>query len=148
GTTKALWDECAAVGMPRAVVITKLDHPRADYDTALAEARAAFGDKVLPLYLPVNGDGPTGLLGLLSHKHFDYSGGRRTESEISAEHAGRVETARSTLIEAIIEESEDETLMDRYLGGELLDFKALVDDLETAVARASFYPVLPVGTAS
>src|SRR3954449_5579508 len=28
--TKALWRECAEVGMPRSVVITKLDHARAD----------------------------------------------------------------------------------------------------------------------
>ena len=30
--TLALWRECADVGMPRAVVITKLDQARADYD--------------------------------------------------------------------------------------------------------------------
>src|ERR1700754_1466229 len=28
--TKTLWRECASVGMPRAVAITRLDHPRAD----------------------------------------------------------------------------------------------------------------------
>ena len=51
--------------------------------------------------------------------------------------------ARSALIEAIIQESEDETLMDRYLAGEEIDVKVLIDDLEKAVARGSFYPVLP-----
>src|SRR6201988_1886633 len=49
--TKSLWLECAQVGMPRAVVITKLDHARANYESALAAAQQAFGDKVLPLYL-------------------------------------------------------------------------------------------------
>ena len=39
--------------MPRAVVVTKLDHARADYDGGAAQAQAAFGDKVLPLYLPI-----------------------------------------------------------------------------------------------
>ncbi|MGI8676044.1 MAG: GTP-binding protein, partial [Nocardioidaceae bacterium] len=28
GATRALWQECASVGMPRAVAISKLDHPR------------------------------------------------------------------------------------------------------------------------
>ena len=37
--TKALWRECATVGMPRVVVITKLDHARADYDGVVAQAR-------------------------------------------------------------------------------------------------------------
>ena len=31
-TTVQLWEECAAVGLPRAVVITQLDRPRADVD--------------------------------------------------------------------------------------------------------------------
>jgi len=40
--TRALWQECSAVGMPRAVVITKLDHARAEYDNTLAAAQDAF----------------------------------------------------------------------------------------------------------
>ena len=50
---------------------------------------------------------------------------------------------RGTLIEGIIEESEDETLMERYLGGEDIDQAVLIEDLEKAVARASFFPVIP-----
>ena len=34
-TTVQLWEECAAVGMPRAVVITQLDRARADVDEAV-----------------------------------------------------------------------------------------------------------------
>jgi len=49
---------------------------------------------------------------------------------------------RDELIEGIITESEDETLMDRYLSGEEIDPKVLIEDLEKAVARGSFYPVL------
>ena len=33
--------------------------------------------------------------------------------------------------------------MDRYLDGEDLDVDALIDDLETAVNRGSFHPVIP-----
>ena len=54
GLTRMLWEECAAVGMPRAVVITKIDHQRADFDAALAACRDAFGEAVAPLYLPVS----------------------------------------------------------------------------------------------
>jgi len=69
GVTRLLWDECAAVGMPRAVVITKIDHQRADFATVLSECQGAFGEGVLPLYLPVAAAGRTGasgLIGLLS----------------------------------------------------------------------------------
>ena len=34
-STRQLWRECAAVEMPRAVVVTKLDHARADFDATL-----------------------------------------------------------------------------------------------------------------
>jgi len=36
--TRHLWRECSAVGMPRAVVVSKLDHPRADYAGVLGAA--------------------------------------------------------------------------------------------------------------
>jgi elongation factor G len=126
--TKTLWRECADVGMPRAVVITKLDQARADYDGVLAQAQTAFGDKVMPLYVPErSSDGEvTSLTGLLN------SGD------------GAYDELRGSLIEGVIEESEDETLMDRYLGGEEISSEVLTDDLETAVARATFFPVVPV----
>ncbi len=125
--TRTLWRECAEVGMPRAVVITKLDQARADYDGVLQQAQAAFGDKVMPLYLPVRtGEEVTSLAGLLS----------------PSEHAD--DDQRGTLIEAVIEESEDETLMDRYLEGEEIAEDVLVADLERAVAKGTFFPVVPV----
>lgn len=126
--TRSLWRECAAVGMPRVVVITKLDQARADYEGVLRQAQDAFGDKVLPLYVPIrSGSDVTGLTGLLA-------------PTAEAEETG----LRGDLIEAVIEESEDETLMERYVGGEEVDEKVLLDDLERAVARATFHPVVPV----
>jgi elongation factor G len=144
GLTKMLWEECAIAGTPRAVVITKIDHQRGDFDEALAACRAAFGDSVAPLYLPVTDGqgGVRGLLGLLSERFYDYSGGSREDTDPEPPDADRMAEARSSLIEAIIQESEDETLMDRYLSDEEIDIKVLIEDLEKAVARGSFYPVL------
>ena len=148
GLTRMLWEECAAVGTPRAVIVTKIDHQRGDFDEALAACRSAFGDSVAPLYLPV-GDGQggvRGLIGLLSQRFHDYSSGSRAETGIEPADADRTEAARSSLIEAIIQESEDESLMDSYLSGEQIEVKGLIEDLEKAVARGSFYPVLAVAT--
>jgi elongation factor G len=150
GLTRMLWEECARVGMPRAVVITKIDHQRADFDAALAACRDAFGESVAPLYLPVSdgeGSGAHGLIGLLSQKLFDYSGSDRAEAAVPAEYADQTELLRGELIEGIIQESEDESLMERYLSGEQIDPKVLIEDLEKAVARGSFYPVLTVSAA-
>ncbi len=138
--TKSLWQECSQVGMPRAVVITKLDHARANYAEALAAAQIAFGDKVLPLYLPTS----DGLIGLLSQTQYAYANGTRCETAPGASDADRIEEARGSLIEGIIEESEDGSLMERYLGGEQIDESILIEDLAKAVARGSFFPVIPV----
>jgi elongation factor G len=150
GATRMLWEECAAVAMPRAVVITKLDKDRADFDEAVAICQRVFGDGVLPLYLPMAAEdgSPAAVIGLLSQRIYDYSSGTRVERAPDAEHLPLIESARNALIEAIIAESEDESLMDRYLNGEDIDPKVLIDDLETAVARASFYPVLATAAPS
>jgi elongation factor G len=141
--TVALWEECAALGTPRAVVITKLDAPRADYPATVAACQRVFGgddgQAVLPLHVL---DGEAALIGLLSRTRYDYSAGF-PPVEVQAGDAD-IEEARGALIESIINGSEDETLLDRYLSGEDLGLEVLIDDLETAVARATFYPVLPV----
>jgi len=144
GATRALWQECQEVGMPRAVVITKLDHPRADYARTLAAAQLAFGDKVMPLYLPVEG----GLLGLITQTRYGYGPDGRTLRGPDGRDAEQIAALRAALIEAVIEESEDETLMDRYLAGERIDESVLIADLERAVARGSFFPVIPVCAAT
>ena len=104
---------------------TKLDHARADYDGVLAQAQAAFGDKVLPLYLPT-----------------------ATTAEVTALRgclAGDLDerTARP-LIEGIIEESEDESLMDRYLGGEEITEDVLSPTSRRRSRAPPFFPVIPV----
>jgi elongation factor G len=123
--TRALWRECAEVSLPRVVVVSKLDHARADYDGVVAQAADVLGGTVLPVYLRE----ADRLVGLISGDHGH------------AEH-------RAALIEGIIEESEDETLMERYVAGEDVDAKLLVEDLERAVARGSFHPVVPVDSST
>jgi elongation factor G len=129
-TTVALWEECAAVGLSRAVVITQLDRARADVDEAVRLCRQQLGEGVYPMHVLDRGpDGAVrGLVSLL-------------EPHVDSPEADRL---RGELIEGIIGESEDETLMERYLAGDELVVADLVADLETAVARGHFHPVLCV----
>ena len=82
GATRALWDECESVGMPRCVVISKLNHARADYPGVLAQAQQAFGDKVVPLYVPESHPGSDidDLVALLSQTVSDYSSATRPQA--------------------------------------------------------------------
>ncbi|MFD3540755.1 elongation factor G-like protein EF-G2 [Streptomyces sp. NPDC058662] len=159
GATRMVWDECEAVGMPRAIVVTHLEAARADYTQMATVCGEVFGaddpDRVVPLYLPLHGPaGPdghapvTGLLGLLSQRVHTYASGSRVERDPDPAELALISGARSRLIEGIIAQSEDEGLMDRYLGGEDIDLKTLVDDLERAVARGTFHPVLMAAPAA
>lgn len=136
--TRAIWQECARVRMPRAVVLSRLDQHRADPAAALEACREAFGAGVLPLHLPLRGPdgGTTGLVGVLTGTVSGTGAARDCERE------------RAELIEAIIAESEDESLMDRYVAGERIEEPVLIRDLETAVSRGGLHPVLPVCAAT
>src|SRR6478752_850022 len=146
GATRILWQECADVGMPRAVVVTHIDQPRGDFAAAVENCQLVFGDGVHPLYLPIDpdasADAPTALIGLLSRTVFDTGTGARVARPADDDEADAIAGQRESLIEAVITESEDDGLLDRYLGGEEVGFDTVVDDLETAVARGAFHPVL------
>jgi len=153
GATRAVWDECEAAGMPRAIVLTHLDAARADFDEMVHACAQFLGDgaaeAILPLHLPVHGsagaDGHrpvTGLIDLLSNRVIDYSRGEPVPCEPTEEQSRSAAQGRSRLIEAVIAGSEDESLMERYLEGAEIDPDLLTADLERAVARAGFHPVL------
>lgn len=139
--TRMLWRECDAIGIPRAVAVTQLELARADWSSVVAECSRVFGDAV-PLGLPVlEGGTLSGVLDLLQQVRHDESG---EQHDLSDEQAEVVAEHRGALIEAIIETSEDETLLDRYLSGEELELDGLRADLSAAVATARFFPIVPV----
>ncbi|MGZ4598864.1 MAG: elongation factor G-like protein EF-G2 [Oryzihumus sp.] len=148
GATMLLWEECAAVGMPRAIAVSRLDANRADFEDTLATCQRVLGEGVMPLYLPLTGgDGTvTGNIGLLTQQVHDVSSGARRAREASEAERTAIDPRRSELIEAIIQESEDDTLLDRYLAGEQVELDTVISDLLTAVSRGSFYPVVPLST--
>src|SRR5918993_3775256 len=49
--TVQLWEECAAVGMPRAVVVTQLAKARADVEDAVRLCQMLLGEGVFPMHM-------------------------------------------------------------------------------------------------
>ncbi|HET6668231.1 MAG TPA: GTP-binding protein, partial [Intrasporangium sp.] len=126
-----LWRECSAVGMPRAVVVTHLDQPRADFAATVDTCRRIFGDAQATHWPVLEGGQQSGVVGLITGSDDDLG----TDEHQDARHA---------LIESVIEESEDVTLLDRYLEGEQIETSAILADLRTAIVRGTFFPILPV----
>jgi len=147
-TAQVLWAECRKVGMPRAVVVTKLDTEHADYYSAVESVRAAFGEGVHPAYIPLRAAGGEiiGNLSLLTRRTHDYSSGTRVARAATPEEAELIENYRSDYVESIITESEDEALMESYFNGDELPTEAVVADLMKAMYHGAFHPVIPVMT--
>jgi elongation factor G len=141
--TRMLWRECDVLGMPRAVAVTRLEQARADFDATVDACQRAFGD-AQPLALPLIEDGAVvGLLNLLRRTVTDHTGGSAKDRDPSPDEAELIDAQRGDLIESVIEESEDEGLLERYLGGEEVDVDSVSEDLRLAIATAKFFPIIP-----
>lgn len=139
--TRLLWRECDAIGMPRAVAVTRLEQARADFDATVAACRLTFGDAE-PLALPLVVDGEVrGLQNLLRRTVTE--GAPAQDRQPTQQEAAAIDEQRGGLLESIIEESEDEGLLERYLEGEDLDVETISVDLRAAVATGRFFPVIP-----
>jgi len=117
--TRRTWQIACDYGMPRAILITKIDSEGADYDKALAQVREAFGKNCVPLMSPVDpGPNVSGVTDLLT-----------SEAE-----------GREALIEAIAE--TDDALMEKYLDDQALSDEEVARAFVQAVAAGSVIPVL------
>ncbi|HYT26386.1 MAG TPA: GTP-binding protein, partial [Actinomycetota bacterium] len=142
--TEVVWTMAEELGLPRAFFINKLDRDRASFARTLDAIQGTFGKGCPPLYLPIGEEHELGgLVGLLSGRAFTCGAdGRRVEGDVPGGLADAAEELRSQLIEAVIQEAEDEELMERYLGGETIAPADLIPDLEQAVAAGRLFPVL------
>lgn len=146
GATRRVWNECAAVGTPRAIVVTDVDEENSDFDATVAELKDAFGSGVHPLYLPYQAKDPktAALISVTRGKIMHGFGPNATFADLPEDEVDHVEELRGALLEDVITESGAESLMDRYLEGEEFNFEAIAEELAIATTRAQFFPVLPM----
>ncbi|WP_030553658.1 elongation factor G-like protein EF-G2 [Kitasatospora aureofaciens] len=132
--TRALWRECAAEGIPRAIAVAKLDLARTGFDDILTTCHDAFElgpDTLRPLFLPVLHDGhPDGSVDLLTGDTY----GDATPLPDTG-------PAHDSLVEAI--SGQDDTLMERYLSGDPLDTDALEAGMRREVLSCALHPAVP-----
>ena len=84
-----------------------------------------------------------GAINLLRRSVTDYRSGEPMSREPDETEAAIIEEHWDPLIESIIEESEDETLLDRHLSGEPIDLDIVLPDLRAAIATGRFFPIIP-----
>jgi len=144
GTVRA-WRLAARRRLPRLIFVNKLDREHADFQSTLDQLQEAFGSGVAPLELPIGTEASfTGVVDLLTDTAVVYE--RAGASPVGREAAipedlGELEhRVREALVEGIV--VAEDTLMERYLEGDVPDAKELEAALATGVADATVFPVL------
>jgi len=140
--TEKVWAEAETLGLPRLVVINRLDRERASLDRALASVREACSRIVTPVQLPLGEEKNfRGVVDLVSMKAYLYKADGSnsvTESAVPGDVADAAASARETLIEMVAE--ADDKLMERFFEAGTLTQEELVGGLRTAVLAGKIAP--------
>ena len=139
-----LWQMAGEEGLARAIVITKLDRERADFDATLQQLKELFGKSVAPLHVPIGSEADfMGIAEVVTEHAFTYDGthalGR--EGELPPGLQARVHEVHAALVEAVVE--SDDELLERYLEhGEEPSPPQLIAAFHAAIVEGSAFPVL------
>ena len=137
--TELVWNFAEEQGLPRMVVVNKMNRENANLDRTLGALREAFGQNFVPVHLPIGAEGEfTGVVDLVKMQALMGPEGKSTE--IPANVAGQAEEVRVPLIEAAAE-ADDELIM-KYLEGEELTEEEIQQGLRAAVLAGKAIPVL------
>src|SRR6187402_3299508 len=108
--TEKAWSAADELGLPRIVVVNRLDRDRASLERTLDSVRQTLGRTIIPVQLPI-GDAKsfTGIVDLVTMKAYTFAGdgsGKMTEGAVPANMADAAAAARETLIEMVAEADE------------------------------------------
>jgi elongation factor G len=139
--TEAAWRLASELGLPRLVLVNKLDRERASFDRTLAQLRDTFGAGIAPLELPVGEESNfRGIADLLTDTAIFYENGSSHTGPIPEELTDLEHQVREQLVEGIV--VGDDSLMERYLEGEVPSTGELEATLATGVADGVVFPVV------
>jgi len=141
--TEKVWSAIEAAGLPRLLVVTKMERERADFDKVVGDVREILKVKPLVLQVPIGKESAfRGVVDLFAMKAvtFDGDGKNAARTDIPADLKDDANGRREVLIEDLAE--VDDGLMERYLEGEELGTDELANALRQGIRQRVFMPVL------
>ena len=142
--TEKVWEVCDQLHLPRVLFVSLMDKDHADFERVFADVRAHLTPKVVPVEIPI-GDGHDfhGIINLFSgHCHYYKKGTKTGEYEvvpIPPEYEARFREYSERLTEAVA--STDDTLIERYLGGEEIPRSEFIAAVKTAMLQGQVVPL-------
>jgi elongation factor G len=142
--TEKLWAEAASLGLPRLVVVNRLERDRASLDRTLESLRRDCAREITPIQLPLGEERAfTGVVDLVRMKALTFAAdgsGTVTEGDIPAALVDRANQAREQLIESVAE--ADDKLMEVFFAEGTLTQEQLVTGLRAATVAGRLFPLV------
>lgn len=137
--TEQVWSYAEEIGMPRLVVINKMDRENASFSRTVEAVQNKFGRKCVPIQMAIGEHNSfSGVVDLLTMK--SYTGTESTEGAVPDDLQTEAELLREQMVEAAAE--ADDALIEKYLGGEELTLEELTGGLHQAVVTGKIIPIL------
>jgi elongation factor G len=142
--TEKVWSTAAALELPRAIYLSKMDRERADFTKAVEDVRKNLSPSAVPVQVPIGHEaGFTGVVDLVRMRALRFTpdgNGKPTEEDIPAAVRDAAESQRAALVEVVAE--ADDRLLEKYLeSGELSDAEVR-DGLIRGIRDQKLFPIL------
>ena len=145
--TGVAWNYAQDLGLPRMILVNKVDRENASFRRTLDQMREMWGKAVAPLALPLGREHEfRGIISVIDDEALEYDDkGKSTHAEIPDERKARLDEVRTDLLDSVAETSDE--LLERYLEGGDITRDEIVAAIHTGVDDATMFPVM-VGSAT
>jgi elongation factor G len=143
GTTR-MFNEALERKDPVLFVISMMDKEHASFDGSFEAIKTDLTSRVIPVEVPI-GEGAEfhGILNLFDRKAHLFKRGTRSgeyeEADVPAENQAQFDYYYEQLIEGIA--ATDDTLLEKYLGGEPIDRGDALNAMKEAMKRQELFPL-------
>lgn len=143
--SETVWRQADRYGVPRICFVNKMDRIGSNFFRCVDMIRDRLGAKPVPLQLPIGQEDKfEGVIDLVRGIAITFDkaskGQEFVEGPVPADLQELYETKRFEMIEAVAE--EDESLLEKYLGGEELTIDEILSCIRKATIRRSIVPVM------
>ncbi|MCR4256693.1 MAG: elongation factor G, partial [Candidatus Uhrbacteria bacterium] len=142
--SETVWRQADKHMVPRLCFVNKLDRMGADFYKDVASIHEKLTKSAYPIQLPIgveaNFSGIIDLFDMKAEVYLDEMGQKIEQRDVPADMLDKAKEYRAALVEAIA--ATDETLTEKFLGGEEISVDELKAALRRAVIKSEIYPIL------
>ena len=140
--SELIWNYIDRFNKPTIFAINQVDHPKADFDSALLSLKERFGNAVTQMQYPYNeGEDFNAIIDLLKMVMYKFplDGGKPKKLDIPESEKEKADRLHNELVEKAAE--NDEALMEKYFEKGTLDEDEMREGLKLGMIHHNIFPV-------